>query len=204
MVDDPTGKGDSIDKKETLQRLLEQGTAQIILDPRRPEVHVPPAYTDTPLLRLNVSYRFESSDLKVDWWGVRQTLTFPAGRCLCRIPWEAIFAMANPRHPEYVAFWSGSVPEELRELSAAMPSTVQDQSRGATPSPRAKAARREPGPDRSSAPHPPRPRPRLRVVQERPPASSETGGAPSAPGGEDPDGPPPPGPRGRPNLRLVK
>ncbi len=107
---------ENLEKKKLVEALIERGTTQIILDPRRDGVRVPPEFREQPLLRLNISPRFPGSDLKVDWWGVRQTLTFPSGRFHCHVPWDAIFAVGSPQRADRVTFWVESAPEEFREV----------------------------------------------------------------------------------------
>ena len=102
------------DKIGLLKKLLQQGTTQIVLDPRCRDVRVPPSFSDSPMLRLNLSFRFPNADLQVDWRGVCQTLTFPEGTFACRIPWAAIFAMGDPRRSDLMTLWEDSVPLELR------------------------------------------------------------------------------------------
>jgi len=194
---------DATDKKEALQRMLDQGMVQLVLDPRGAEVQVPEAFCRIPLLRLNISQRFPDADLRVDWWGVRQTLTFPQGRFCCRIPWSAIFAMANTRHPETIAFWPDSVPAELQQLIG---STLSP--RPAAHSPRQRAPV-PPIPPAAEAPA----SPRRGFVPRLVTGTADDGEADGAPAWtaedlhelqDEPEPPPPPPARGRPRLRLVK
>lgn len=181
----------SNDKRATLQRLLEQGTTQVVLDPRVADVILPPQFAHEPLLRLNVSYRFPDSDLRVDWWGVQQSLNFPTGRFLCKVPWAAIFAMGDPRSSSRLTIWDESAPPEMRGMVG------RAQRRAATPP--AEAAEASLSATRANREDRP-------IRAFRPQVIPGSGGAPEpeADAPEDPEEGPPEPPRGRPFLRVVK
>jgi stringent starvation protein B len=101
------------DKKERLLAALEQGMVMIHLDARRPGVLVPTHLRNESHLRLNLSYRFEPSDLSVNDWGVRSTLSFSGTRFTVAVPWSALFAIASHVTKELFWMYPDDMPPEL-------------------------------------------------------------------------------------------
>jgi len=100
-----------MEKRKALEGLLSRDkAAAILLDPRGAFVDVPATLKVRPVLRLHVGERFRDSDLRVDDWGVCQTLTFPVGRHACRIPWAAVFGI-GPRDEDSAWVWPEDLPE---------------------------------------------------------------------------------------------
>ena len=183
-------------KKEVLQELLAQGMTQIVLVPGHDGVRVPEVYRHEPILRLNLSHRFTNSDLKVDWWGVRQTLTFADGAFHCQIPWDALFAVADPRRPDSAVMWPESMPAPYRDLLPRRPRKPAD--------PAPTAPRQQP-----PGPSSPAPRGRTRAFTPRviqgegqSPTPRPAGAGDPSPDGEGP--PPDPPPRKPPYLKVIK
>jgi stringent starvation protein B len=108
-------------KREALEALLSKGLVMIHLDARRPEVVVPVHLSQDPHLRLNLSNRFGLSDLEIDDWGVRVTLSFRGQGIHCRVPWMALFAMTQDGG-ERGWLWPHDLPPELLDsMQAAVP-----------------------------------------------------------------------------------
>lgn len=192
------------EKRRALEELLERGATQIVVNPHHEEARLPAAFGEQLLVRLNISHRFSDSDLKVDWWGVRQTLTFGAGRAPCHVPWEAIFAMGDPGRLEGHHVWPGDAPENLqRELKVLL--HLAGLRRSAPDSAAAAAATRPPAaPWGSAATRAFTPR----VIEGEgggvARAEADARDAPEAGELDDEDDPKPPSGGGRPILRVVK
>ena len=109
------------EKKECLLSALDRGMVMVHLDARRPGVVVPPALRSESDLRLNLSYRFEPSDLSVGEWGLRSTLSFSGTRFAVAVPWSAIFAIISTSHPNR-EFWMfpEDIPPELTQSAASV------------------------------------------------------------------------------------
>ncbi len=100
------------EKRRRLAEILEGGIAIIHLDARRDGVVVPAELRGECHLRLNLSFGFSPPDLALGEWGVRETLSFAGRRLACAVPWEAVFAISNPRVQKVWVF-PRDVPEEL-------------------------------------------------------------------------------------------
>lgn len=148
------------EKKERLLAALDRGMVMVHLDARRPGVVVPATLRCEPHLRLNLSYRFEPSDLSVGEWGLRSTLSFSGARFTVAVPWSAVFAITSHASREFWMFPEDMPPELTQGRTAPGPRPVPE--RPAAPLrgvPRAIGARREPEDSR------PRSRAHLRVVK---------------------------------------
>jgi stringent starvation protein B len=121
------------EKKQHLLAALDCGMVMVHLDARRPGVVVPPEFRTENHLRLNLSYRFEPSDLSVGEWGLRSTLSFSGSRFTVAIPWSAVFAITSHASQEFWMFPEDMPPELTRSTGR----------NGRTRQPEAKAALRE-------------------------------------------------------------
>ncbi len=159
----------SPEKKEKLLAALDQGTATVQLDARRPGVLVPAHLRAEPQLVLNLSYRFDPPDLAVGEWGVRSTLSFQGTRFTVAVPWSALYAISSHATKE---FWMypDDMPRELLDQPRA-PAAVRAVG---GPVPRAKGGLREvsapaepgsPRPGTDGGPSQPSRRGHLRVVK---------------------------------------
>lgn len=130
--------GRAEEKKQRLLGALEQGMAQLHVDPRRPGVLVPAQFRGDHHLVLNVSYRFDPPDLSVGDWGVRETLSFSGSRFTVAVPWSAVYAIASHGTRE---FWMypDDMPVELVEAATARVNTesLEPKAPGDEESPRA-------------------------------------------------------------------
>ncbi len=186
-------------KRRHLEQMLDHGMVMVHLDPRLPEVVVPPRFTDDPVLRLNIAYGFNLPVLDVNATGVYAVLSFNRIDFPCTLPWDAVFAMTAPDRAHEGMVWPESVPAELAPFFADLgiergPVPV---SLEATSAPaEVEGAPAAEGPPADEAPEDaPRPPPVFRV---------HDGGRDDA---DDDSGPPDdagPGPSTRPQLRLVK
>jgi stringent starvation protein B len=151
------------EKKEHLLSALVRGMAMVHLDARRPGVVVPAEYRTESHLRLNLSYRFQPSDLSVGEWGLRSTLSFSGRRFTVAIPWSAVFAITSHRSHEFWMFPDDMPPELTSSMAGVRPGRV-------TLEPRTVALRGGPvetarGDDGSADEGQPRSRGHLRVVK---------------------------------------
>jgi stringent starvation protein B len=149
------------EKRARLNEVLERGVAMIHVDARREGVDVPAALRADLHLRLNLSYRFQPSDLAVSDWGVRETLSFGSNAFPCAVPWSAIFAVSNQQK---VWVFPRDIPEELLGDFARAAEAAREEDRAAlrvvTPvdSPAVSAANGKSSSGRD-------PRPRLRLIK---------------------------------------
>lgn len=147
------------EKKDRLLSALDRGMVMIHLDARRPGVVVPPALRCEPHLRLNLSYRFEPSDLSVGEWGLRSTLSFSGARFTVAIPWGSVFAITSHASREFWMFPEDMPPELTRAASTPPPRAVP-----AKPGAQLVGVPRDAAGDDGQA-SPPRMRGHLRVVK---------------------------------------
>ena len=112
------------EKKQHLLAALDRGMVMVHLDARRPGVVVPAEFRTESHLRLNLSYRFEPSDLSVGEWGLRSTLRFSGNRFTVAIPWCAVFGITSHASHE---FWMcpDDMPPELTRSSPVKPLSRQ-------------------------------------------------------------------------------
>jgi stringent starvation protein B len=130
-------------KKDVAEALLKGPSLYIHLDPRKPEVVVPPYFKKQPQLVLQVGLNMAIAipDLKVDDEGVSCTLSFNRKPFWCRLPWTAVFALVGEDMKGMV--WPEEVPAEVAAQRDAK----------APPTPEAKTARtRAPRESRRRAP----------------------------------------------------
>ncbi len=109
------------EKKQYLLSALDRGMVMVHLDARRPGVVVPAEFRTESHLRLNLSYRFEPSDLSVGEWGLRSTLSFSGSRFTVAVPWSAVFAITSHASHEFWMFPEDMPPELTRSSAAARP-----------------------------------------------------------------------------------
>jgi stringent starvation protein B len=83
------------------EKAVAPGHVQIALDARVPGVKVPLVFADQYDLRLNFARWAGKGDLRVDDWGVRETLCFNGVWTEVSVPWPAVFGI----------FAQGSLPE---------------------------------------------------------------------------------------------
>jgi stringent starvation protein B len=102
------------EKKQHLLSALDRGMVMVHLDARRPGVVVPGEFRTESHLRLNLSYRFEPSDLSVGEWGLRSTLRFSGNRFTVAIPWCAVFGITSHASHEFWMFPEDMPPELMR------------------------------------------------------------------------------------------
>ncbi|HMK72683.1 MAG TPA: ClpXP protease specificity-enhancing factor SspB [Myxococcaceae bacterium] len=148
------------EKKDRLLSALDRGMVMIHLDARRPGVVVPPALRGEAHLRLNLSYRFEPSDLSVGEWGLRSTLSFSGTRFTVAVPWSAVFAITSHASREFWMFPEDMPPELTRSTSTPPPRAVPDRSAA-----RLRGVPRDAAAGDEGDGSPPRSRGHLRVVK---------------------------------------
>ena len=102
------------EKKERLLELLDRGMVMVHLDARTEGVHVPSDHTDNPAMALNLSYRFQIPDFRVDDDGVFASLSFNRVPHSCAIPWKALYAMRS-HVDDTMHVWVEDIPAEIVE-----------------------------------------------------------------------------------------
>lgn len=107
--------GESAEKKDVLERLLELGMVLVALDARADGVDVPDHLGRDPQLRLNLSYRF-GLPMALDPWGISATLTFGGVPYACRFPWGAIYLLVSHVNGEPYLFPDEVPPELLAQV----------------------------------------------------------------------------------------
>jgi stringent starvation protein B len=100
-------------KKDVALALLEGPSVFIHLDPRKPEVIVPPHFKKQPQLVLQVGLNMAVPipDLRVDDEGVTCTLSFNRSPFWCRLPWTAVYALVGEDKRGMI--WPDEVPAEV-------------------------------------------------------------------------------------------
>jgi hypothetical protein len=100
-------------KKDVALALLQGPSLFIHLDPRKPEVIVPPHFKKQAQLVLQVGLNMAVPipDLQVDDEGVTCTLSFNRSPFWCRLPWSAIYALVGDDKRGMI--WPDEVPAEV-------------------------------------------------------------------------------------------
>jgi len=168
-------------KKDVAEALLRGPSLYIHLDPRKPDVIVPPYFKKQPqlVLQVGLNMAIPIPDLKVDDEGVTCTLSFNRKPFWCRLPWSAVFALVGEDMKGMV--WPDEVPAEVAaqrsDSKAPAPASTEPKS----PRPRAarEANRKRPPPE--AAPSPPK---KLAVVPG--PAAVSSGSAAGSGGSSGP------------------
>lgn len=106
-------------KRAHFRRLLDDGIATLHLDPRAAGVDVPKHLRSQPMLLLNYSWRYRLADFAFDGDEVIASLSFQGAPYRCVVPWQAVFAVTDPRREGIV--WPDDVPADLREQADPAP-----------------------------------------------------------------------------------
>jgi stringent starvation protein B len=134
-------------KKDVAEALLRGPSLYIHLDPRKPDVIVPPYFKKQPqlVLQVGLNMAIPIPDLKVDDEGVSCTLSFNRKQFWCRLPWTAVFALVGEDMKGMV--WPDEVPAEVAaQRDSKVPASTEPKS------PRVRAAAREGGTRRRTPP----------------------------------------------------
>jgi hypothetical protein len=105
-------------KKDVAMALLQGPSVFIHLDPRKPEVIVPPYFKKQPqlVLQVGLNMAIQIPDLKVDDEGVTCTLSFNRRPFWCCLPWSAIYALVGEAldgEDMKGMLWPDDVPAEI-------------------------------------------------------------------------------------------
>lgn len=121
-------------KREVARALLVRGSVFVHLDPRRPEVVVPPWLAARPQLVLQVGLDMPVPipDLRIDDRGVFATLSFNRAPFRCEVPWDAVFALVGEDAKGMV--WPEQLPDELA-AEVEREARRRSGDRGAVPAP---------------------------------------------------------------------
>jgi stringent starvation protein B len=93
-------------KEALLYELLEKGLVQIQVDATRAGVKVPAHHERDTTLALNLSWKFDPPDLKINSWGIRSTLSFSGTKYCVAIPWSAVYRIGS-------VIWTEECPVSL-------------------------------------------------------------------------------------------
>jgi len=107
------------EKKKRLLELLERGMVMVHLDARARGVRVPDAHSTNPAMALNLSYRFQIPDFRVDDKGVFASLSFNQVPHSCTIPWDALYAMRS-HVDDTMHVWVEDIPAEIVERAQVL------------------------------------------------------------------------------------
>ena len=132
-------------KLAAFNRLSADGPVQVHLDPRVEGVQVPEELRSQFRLVLDFGLPRGACDLRVDLWGLRETLPFALRRVPVAVPWDAVFWIRQLEGEAFFAY-PYSVPQEVTEEIGP---------EGTAPG----SAPAEPTPESE-------PRPRLRLVRD--------------------------------------
>jgi len=196
-------------KKDVILALLERTSVFIHLDPRHPDVRVPPWFKNQPQLVLQVGLNLavRIPDLDVGDEAVSCTLSFNRSPFFCYVPWTAVFGLVGEDGKGML--WPKDIPPEVvaQQAEKAQKEKARERLRPAGPS-----ARKEPaGPtaDGPKAKSSGKKREPTRLRAEKPVAAEEPGRGPSAEAAPAPPAPSPVPARESkrplpPYLRVVK
>lgn len=97
---------------EIATKIVKAGPLYVELDPRKPGVVVPPAYSKVGRLVLVVGYDLPQPipDLVVNADGVSGRLLFKGNTFSTRVPWEAVYGLMN--EADELWRWSEDVPAD--------------------------------------------------------------------------------------------
>jgi stringent starvation protein B len=105
-------------KKDVILALLERTSVFIHLDPRHPEVRVPPWFKNQPQLVLQVGLNLavRIPDLDVGDDAVSCTLSFNRSPFFCYVPWTAVFGLVGEDGKGML--WPKDIPPEVAAQQA--------------------------------------------------------------------------------------
>ena len=168
-------------KKAVAESLLEGPSMLVHLDPRRPNVVVPPQFKKQPqlVLQIGLNLVIPIRDLVVDDEAISGTLSFNRSPFWCCVPWPAVYALVGEDGRGLV--WPEDVPSEI---------AVQAERADAEPTARKRKAKSPRGPTRPRVVKQPSAKQQREVTEDPPPAGalapSEIGPEPSErPASED-------------------
>lgn len=103
----------SATKPEAFADLLSQGRVRVHLDARRPSVVLPPSLRSEKHLALDYGRNLSIpvTDVEVDGWGIRATLSFERQLAVTFAPWGSIYAITD----EYGlgTIWTDDLPDDI-------------------------------------------------------------------------------------------
>jgi stringent starvation protein B len=86
-----------VTKEDVFTDLLQQGRVRVHLDARRPGVVLPPSRLTEKHLALDYGRNLSipTTDVEVDGYGVKATLSFDRQQSVAFVPWSAIWAITD-------------------------------------------------------------------------------------------------------------
>jgi stringent starvation protein B len=105
-------------KKDVILALLERSSVFIHLDPRHPDVRVPPWFKKQPQLVLQVGLNLavRIPDLDIGDEAVSCTLSFNRSPFFCYVPWSAVFGLMGEDGKGML--WPKDIPPEVAAQQA--------------------------------------------------------------------------------------
>jgi len=196
-------------KRELLERFLQEDYAFIHLKVRTPGVVLPLNVMQEQMTTLKISYNFQGKMTLSDE-GLVAELSFGNKAFPCKIPWEGIWAMTSLKDERLM--WTDELPPEVLE---AMAKDAKTQKKGPQAVPTAVEGSSDEGSAKKASapagvPAPAKIRPdngsAATAVTPAETPSGSTSGAASPDSGERPSAPkePPCKSSGRPQLRRIK
>lgn len=104
-------------KSSLAAKMLSSASSIMVhLDPRHPEVFVPPHLRNQPQLVLQFGYNLHIPipNLKIDNKCIEGTLSFARKPSLCVVPWEAVFALMDC-DSGLGEVYEDDIPKEIKE-----------------------------------------------------------------------------------------
>ncbi len=124
-------------KKDVILALLERSSVFIHLDPRHPDVRVPPWFKNQPQLVLQVGLNLavRIPDLDIGDEAVSCTLSFNRSPFFCYVPWTAVFGLVGEDGKGML--WPKDIPPEVaaQQAERAQKEKAKERVRPVAPSP---------------------------------------------------------------------
>lgn len=107
-------------KETVLSEMLDEnlGPVDVVLDSRRPFVHVPERFMDNAELKLKLSNRYSGMNLTYGNGLFYANLSFSGEVFRCRIPWSAVYIIARESDKKCVPFFEDAPKELIVELKS--------------------------------------------------------------------------------------
>ena len=104
-------ENDNKNKRDYLLYLLEEGDAMVCLDARLPDVLVPKVHKINASLNLIFNLNFKRP-LDIEEDGIYSTLSFNGRKHKCVIPFEAVWAIYDPK-TQKGQVWEEAIPQDI-------------------------------------------------------------------------------------------
>ena len=108
------------EKRVKVVELLTDGVTQIHLDPRKAGMGLPEHLKGDTVVVLNLSWRFDGSEMDITDDAVSATLSFGGKPLRVVVPWASVFAATNKRTGNG-HLWQDDAPAGVVALSVPAP-----------------------------------------------------------------------------------